>query len=295
MPDNYYFDPRYDYDLERYSRARYAQESIPSTHSWWQNAMDVAKYGRTVKRASDELAADYERYYRPQDEAMRRKEMYAKRPRDWSNRDIEEIARDRMNSTDGYVPQYNPDMDRKVLDIPTEYIDGMDAYKDALYAMRYEDTMVPHSLEPAGQQSKLNAFLFGYNPNGGGEDFGWKDAAKMGVYTAPVVGNAYYASEIVDRIRNGEIPGFLEAAMAVPIAGHVLKRAPKYLRGWKNFRAQQEARRAFERELDKRALTMPKPNKKVLEQGTFPWSRSKMVDRYVDPNMKFTPYEEVRF
>lgn len=287
MPNNYYFDPRYDDGLERYSRERYAQESIPSTRSWRQNAMDVAKYGRAMERASDELAADYERYYRPQAEAMRRKAMYAKRPRDWSNSDIEEIARDRLGSTDGYVPQYNPDMDRKTLDVPTEYINGIDTYKDALYEMRYKDMLAPHSLEPAGQQSRASAFFFGYNPNGG-KDFGWKDAAEMGVYAVPVVGNTYYASEIVDRIRNGEVPGFLEAAMAVPIAGHVLKRVPKYLRGFKNFRAQQEARRAFERELDKRALTRPRPNTKA-------WTGRRFEDVYVDPNMEFTPYEEVRF
>lgn len=295
MPNNYRFDPRYDYGHERYSMARYAQDSIPSTRSWRQNARDVTEYERAMERASDELAADYERYYRPQAEAMRRKEMYAKRPRDWSNRDIEEIARDRKNFMGDYVPQYNPDVDSKVLDVPTEYTDDMDTYKDALYEMRYEDMLAPHSLEPTEPQSRASAFLFGYNPNGGGEDFGWKDAAEFGIFSAPVVGNAYYASELVDRIKNGEIPGFLEGALAVPIAGHVLKRAPKYLRGLKNFRAKQEARRAFERELDKRALTMPKPNKKVLEQGNFPWSRSKMVDRYVDPNMEFTPYEEVRF
>lgn len=283
----------FDYGMRHNPVAR--QSTIPSGRVWRQNARDVAEYGLVAERASDELAADYERYYRPQADAMRRKAMYAKRPRDWSNRDIEEIARDRRNSAGDYVPQYNPNIDSKVLDIPTEYTDDMDTYKNALYEMRYEDMLAPHSLEPAGQQSKLNAFLFGYDPNPSGEDFGWKDAAEFGIYAAPVVGNAYYASELVDRVREGAVPGFLEGALAVPIAGHVLKRAPKYLRGLKNFRAQQEARRAFERELDKRALTMPKPNKKVLEQGTFPWSRSKMVDRYVDPNMEFTPYEEVRF
>ena len=287
MPNNYYFDPRYDDGLERYSRERYAQESIPSTNSWRKNARDVAEYGRAMERASDELAADYERYYRPQAEAMRRKAMYAKRPRDWSNRDIEEIARDRMSFMGDYVPQYNPDMDRKALDIPTEYTDGMDTYKDALYEMRYEDMLAPHSLEPAEQQSRASAFLFGYNPNPS-EDFGWKDAAEFGIYAAPVVGNAYYASELVDRVREGAVPGFLEGALAVPIAGHVLKRAPKYLRGLKNFRAQQEARRAFEMELDKRALTRPRPNTKA-------WTGRRFEDVYVDPNMEFTPYEEVRF
>lgn len=272
-----------------------SQESIPSSAYWRQRALDLEDQAKYAAKVQEELDQDWMRYYYPAADAMRRKEMYSKRPRDWSNEDIEELAFDRVNNSMEYIPEYNPNDRRNFVEPSYEEPDMYDRYVNALAGLRYEDTLVPHSLEPAEQQSKLNAFLFGYNPNGGGEDFGWKDAAEMGVYAAPVVGNAYYASEMIDRIKNGEVPGLLEGALALPIARHVLKRAPKYLRGLKNFRAQQEARRAFERELDKRALTMPKPNKKVLEQGTFPWSRSKMVDRYVDPNMKFAPYEEVRF
>ena len=271
------------------------RESVPSSSYWRQRALDFEDQAEYADRVQEELDQDWMRYYYPAADAMRRKAMYSKRPRDWSDEDIGEMAFDRVNDSSDYIPEYDSNDERKFVEVSYEEPNGYDRYANALASLRYEDTLAPHSLEPAEQQSRLDAFLYGYNPNAGGEDFGWKDAAEMGVYAAPIVGSAYYASEMIDRIKNGEVPGFLEGALAVPLAGHVLKRAPKYLRGLKNFRAQQEARRAFERELDRRALTMPKPNKKVLEQGDFPWSRPRMVDRYVDPNMKFTPYEEVKF
>lgn len=284
MPN--FYDDRYDDEFTRYQGP--ARE-LPE----WDVKKDAVLRRRDVQK---ELDQDWERYYRPAAEARRRNSLYSKRPRNWSNEDIEELAFDAMSNPMDYATGYDSNDKRLFVEQPSyQELDGYDRYLDALAGMRYEDMMAPYSLEPAEPQSRTSAFFFGYDPNGGGEDMSWKDAAEFGVYATPVVGSAYYASELVDRIKNGEMPGFLEGAMAVPIARHVLKRAPKYLRGLKNFRAQQEARRAFERELDKRALTMPKPNKKVLEQGDFPWSRPKMVDRYVDPNMKLTPYEEVKF
>lgn len=258
----------------------------------WDVQKDAVMRPRDVQ---EEFDRDWERYYYPGAEARRRKTLYSTRPRDWTDEDIKEIAADHVNTMMDRIPEYDPNDKRMFVDASYEEPRAYDRYVDALAGMRHEDMIAPHSIEPVEPQSKLSAFLFGYNPNGGGEDFEWADAAKMGVYGIPVVGNAYYASELFDEVRNGGVPGFLETAFAVPILGGALRRAPRFFKGLKNFRAQQEARRAFERELDKRALKMPGPNKKVLEQGNFPWSRPKMVDRYVDPNMEFTPYEEVGF
>lgn len=92
-----------------------------------------------------------------------------------------------------------------------------------------EDRLKPHSLEAREYPSKLEAFLFGYGPNeeedgffdklGEGEIPSVKDAASEAAYFVPVVGEVKYGTNILDRIREGGMPGFVETAMAVPFFG----------------------------------------------------------------------------
>lgn len=92
-----------------------------------------------------------------------------------------------------------------------------------------EDRLKPHSLEAREYPSKLEAFLFGYGPNeeedgffdklGEGEIPSVKDAASEAAYFVPVVGEVKYGANILDRIREGGMPGFVETAMAVPFFG----------------------------------------------------------------------------
>ena len=317
MPNNYYFDPRYDAGLERYSRARYAQESIPSTHSWRQNASDVAKYGLAMKRASDELAADYERYYRPQAEAMRRKELYAKRPRDWSDEDIHELSYDMMNDNPDYIPDdrgyeaYMPsnrkyddsmvrDFQRKASDIrrgtyrPTdeygeEYMGALDRNMRDLSVSRYYDTLTPQSMRAPTVPSRTEAFLFGVNP-AGAEEHKFLSPRTL-AYMVPGVGEYLYGSEVAEQIGKGGMPGFVEtAAFGVPIAKAAARRVFRAGKGLLNAQRVSDARRAaqgqYDRMMRSRALNVPKVRRQNARTGR--WDE---VNAYPE----FVPYEEVRF
>lgn len=318
MPNNYYFDPRYDDGLERYSRARYAQESIPSTRSWRQNARDVAEYGLAMKRASDELAADYERYYRPQAEAMRRKELYRKKPRDWSDEDIDILAYDMMNDNPDYIPAdrgyeaymperiavddsgrikefmrtaddirngtYKPPVD----EYGNEYEGAFEKNVNDLYVSRYLDRMQPHSIRQTRVPSKAEAFLFGVNPDTEEHEF---LSPKTLAYMVPGVGEYLYGTEVAEQIGKGGMPGFVEtAAFGVPMAKAAARRAFRGVKGLLNAQRVSDARRAVQGEIDRQMRRNALPQPKVRRQNarTGRWDE---VNAYPE----FTPYEEVRF
>ena len=97
-----------------------------------------------------------------------------------------------------------------------------------------EKALKPTEISERVYPSKLEAFLFGYNPNeeedgffdklGEGEIPSVKDAASEGAYFVPVVGEVKYGANILDRISEGGMPGFVETAMAVPFFGPRIKR-----------------------------------------------------------------------
>ena len=92
-----------------------------------------------------------------------------------------------------------------------------------------EKSLKPVELRAKEYPSKTEAFLFGYGPNeeedgffdklGEGEIPSVKDAASEAAYFVPVVGEVKYGANILDRIREGGLPGFVETAMAVPFFG----------------------------------------------------------------------------
>lgn len=89
-----------------------------------------------------------------------------------------------------------------------------------------QDAELDKSLKPAELRakeypSKAEAFLFGYDPDDDGEfDVDVLDAG----YFVPGVGSAMYGGNVLDRVRRGGMPGFVETAMVVPVVGPGIKR-----------------------------------------------------------------------
>lgn len=92
-----------------------------------------------------------------------------------------------------------------------------------------EKSLRPAEIKEKKYPSKMEAFFFGYSPNeeedgfldklGEGEIPSVKEAASEASYFVPVVGEVKYGANILDRIREGGMPGFVETAMAVPFFG----------------------------------------------------------------------------
>lgn len=269
--------------------------------------------------ASEEIEADRRRYLHPGKEARRRKALYDKRPRDWSDEDMYELAYDMMNDVQDYVPEsrdyevYMPsnrkyddrmvkDFQRKASEIRSgtyrpvdeygrEFTGAFDRNMDDLALSRYYDALTPHSISAPQHPSKAEAFLFGVNPPDA-EEHEFLSPRTL-AYMVPGVGEYLYGSEVAEQIGEGGMPGFVEtAAFGVPIAKAAARRAFRIGKGLLNAQRTSEARRAARAEMDRQmrrnALPRPRPNTKA-------WTGRRFEDVYVDPNMEFTPYEEVRF
>lgn len=97
-----------------------------------------------------------------------------------------------------------------------------------------EKSLKPVELRAREYPSKAEAFLFGYDPNAESEGFidrlengelpSIKEAASEAAYFVPVVGEVKYGANLLDRIGEGGMPGFVETAMAVPFFGPRIKR-----------------------------------------------------------------------
>lgn len=84
-----------------------------------------------------------------------------------------------------------------------------------------EKSLKPAELRAKEYPSKAEAFLFGYDPDDDGEfDVDVLDAG----YFVPGVGSAMYGGNVLDRVRRGGMPGFVETAMVVPVVGPGIKR-----------------------------------------------------------------------
>lgn len=111
-----------------------------------------------------------------------------------------------------------------------------------------EKSLKPVELRAREYPSMAEAFLFGYDPNAESEGFidrlengelpSIKEAASEAAYFVPVVGEVKYGANLLDRIGEGGMPGFVETAMAVPFFGPRIKRAGKaFVKGFKAGRA----------------------------------------------------------
>lgn len=182
---------------------------------------------------------------------------------------------------------YKPPLD----EYGNEYGGAFEKNVNDLYVERYHDEMQPHSIRQARTPSKAEAFLFGVNPPDAEEhDF---LSPRTLAYLVPGVGEYLYGSEVAEQVGRGGMPGFVEtAAFGVPIAKAAARRAFRIGKGLLNAKRVSEARRAAQAEMDRqmrsRVLPRPRPNTKA-------WTGRRFEDVYVDPNMEFTPYEEVRF
>lgn len=106
-----------------------------------------------------------------------------------------------------------------------------------------EDRLKPHSLEPKEQPTKLEAFLFGYDPDAANDDGdGFDPNVIDAAYLVPGLGHAIYGNSILDQVKRGGMPGFAEAMIAVPYFGPDMKRAAKsFVKGFKKGRARRFA------------------------------------------------------
>lgn len=154
--------------------------------------------------------------------------------------------------------------------------------------MNSENSRMRHSIEPldpSTQQSFASRLIWGdYDPEAELADerpLG-DDVADIGWGFTPLWGLTY-GRELEKKWMRGYKPGLVDAAMiGVPFMVR-----PAY-RGGKAFINAYKNRRAYERMLKANALPKPRPNTKA-------WTGRRFEDVYVDPNMEFTPYEEVRF
>ena len=105
-----------------------------------------------------------------------------------------------------------------------------------------EDRLKPHSLEAREYPSKLEAFLFGYDPGDEGDDDGFDPNVIDAAYLVPGLGHALYGNNLLDQVKRGGMPGFAEMAMAVPYFGPDMKRAAKsFVKGFKKGRSRRLA------------------------------------------------------
>lgn len=304
-----------DYDYMGNPVAR--QNTIPSGRNWRMNAAVAKEAARAASRAAEELEADRRRYLYPGEEARRRKILYGKRPKDWSDEDIYELAYDMMNDVQDYVPEsrayeaYMPsnrkyddhmvkDFQRKASEIRSgtyrpvdeygrEFTGALDRNMDDLALSRYYDALTPHSIGAPQNPSKAEAFLFGVNPPSAEEhDF---LSPRTLAYMVPGVGEYLYGSEVAGQVSRGGMPGFVEtAAFGVPIAKAAARRVFRAGKGLLNAQRASDARRAaqgqYERMLRARSLNAPKVRMQNARTGR--WDE---VNAYPE----FVPYEEVRF
>lgn len=264
--------------------------------------------------AADEIAEDRRRYFQPGADALKRRMLYSKRPKDWTDEDIDELSYDMMNEVPDYeadshaYEEYMPsrgrqdmrsvhDFQRTAADIRRGTYRPMDEFGEPyrggrsmnareLAAMRYYDMMQPQSIGPREYPSKAEAFLFGYDPVP--EDVDFTDPREL-AYMVPGVGDALYGSNIAERVQRGGMPGALEAAMSVPIAGSILRRTPRYAKTFTKHMRDAEARKFanLRAEAMERANALPAPKVRMRNARTGKWD-------YVNDYNEFTPYEEVR-
>ena len=141
----------------------------------------------------------------------------------------------------------------------------------------------------------LGDLVLGYDPREGAEDyepeeFGTADKAMFGAMFAPgrvgrTAGALLGADIAYDIARGRRVPGAIDAMW---LGGLGARGARNAYRAGKAFTNAYKNRRAYERMLKANALPRPRPNTKA-------WTGRRFEDVYVDPNMEFTPYEEVRF
>lgn len=186
---------------------------------------------------------------------------------------------------------------RRRYDDARDYIDRISYYygipreevaKRYVNEMNSENSRMRHSIEPldpSTQQSFASRLIWGdddpedeladeQTPGEGAADIGWDLTPFWGLM---------YARELEKKWQRGYKPGLVEAAMlGIPFVARPVYRAGKaFMNAFRN-------RRAYERALKANALPMPEPNTKVFTGRKF-------EDKYVAPDMEFTPYEEVRF
>ena len=102
-----------------------------------------------------------------------------------------------------------------------------------------EKSLRPAEIKEKEYPSKMEAFFFGYSPN---EDEAGLELSDAG-YFVPVVGDVMYGTDVIDRVGEGGMPGFVEAAAAVPIFGPRAVRAGKaFAKGFRRGQARRFAK-----------------------------------------------------
>lgn len=105
-----------------------------------------------------------------------------------------------------------------------------------------EKALKPSEIKGKEYPSKLEAFLFGYDPDSDGEEGLDIDVLDAG-YAVPVLGSAMYGGTMLDQVRRGGMPGFIDAAIAVPVFGPGARKAGKsFAKGFRRGRARRFAK-----------------------------------------------------
>lgn len=195
---------------------------------------------------------------------------------------------DVMAEGDLYTKRQFDEVRDAILKIADEYgISPKEAADWYVNMVNSKNSIRRHSIEefdPSTQQGFASRLIFGdYDPESELEEpmSSSEMAADIGWGFTPLWG-LQYGHELEKRWKRGYRPGLLEAGLLV--APFVAR--PAYKAG-KAFTKAFKDRRAYEKVLRANALPMPKPNKKVFTGRKF-------EDMYIDPEMEFTPYEEVR-
>lgn len=105
-----------------------------------------------------------------------------------------------------------------------------------------EKALKPAEIKKKEYPSKLEAFFFGYDPDSNGEEGIDIDVIDAG-YAVPVLGSAMYGGTMLDQVKRGGMPGFVDAAISVPIIGPGVKKAGKaFANGFRRGRARRFAK-----------------------------------------------------
>lgn len=235
------------------------QESVPSTRYWNQRALDLEE-----QAAQEDYEREAENWYR-------------------MNRGVQQPDGSYFGQELSEAPRLNYDPNVRQVGQP----------------MRIREAYV----QPSPGMERFSDFLLGYDPREGAEDYEPEyeedplyDAALLGFVpgagaasrAARGIGAAAFGGIIGKDVAEGRRLGALDLAFMGGAAGAGARRLGQARKSFQEGFRRGRARRAYERALRKQALPQPGPNRRVFNGRRF-------EDRYVDPNMEYTPYEEVGF
>lgn len=105
-----------------------------------------------------------------------------------------------------------------------------------------EKSLRPSEIKGKEYPSRVEAFMFGYDPDSDGDEGLDIDVLDAG-YAVPVLGSAMYGGTMLDQVRRGGMPGFIDAAIAVPVFGPGARKAGKaFAKGFRRGRARRFAK-----------------------------------------------------